>query len=232
MKRRPRLYKNETIKDVLGYEGLYSITSRGRVWSWGNGKNIRANWLKAQKGIKGYLYVGLHKNGKLKRFRVHRLVAITFIPNAENKPCVNHKDFNVENNSVENLEWCTNKENTMYSVSRGRWETMVKNKTWEKGAKIANEKETWKKAVKIAKEKEAWKKGNKRAIELKTYKIAQKFAKEANKKKSELFYKNVFVGVFPSIKEAAEYAANKGWASFSTLRAFKYSRDCFIQENL
>ena len=59
----------------------------------------------------GYMHTQLNKNSKGKNFLVHRLVAISFIPNPENKPQVNHKDKNVTNNCIENLEWSTALEN-------------------------------------------------------------------------------------------------------------------------
>lgn len=60
---------------------------------------------------KGYLYVDLYKYNTRKRFYVHRLVAEYFLQNKDNKPYINHKDGNPRNNNVENLEWCTPKEN-------------------------------------------------------------------------------------------------------------------------
>ena len=229
MRKNPTLLKDEQIKYIKGYDRLYSITTKGRVWSWGNNKNISPGWIKPKAVTGGYLSVGLYKGGKRKEHKVHRLVAIAFISNNEEKPYVNHKDFNVQNNNVDNLEWCTPKENTTYSVERGRWNNMVNNKTWEKGAKIANKKETWRKAVQVAKEKSAWIKGNARCKELKTYKIAQKFAKEANKKKVKLFFNDKLIKIFPSIKEAANFAELNGMASANTLKAFKKSRSCRLE---
>lgn len=72
---------------------------------------------------RGYLYVRT-TNGN---YQVHRLVAKAFIPNPENKPCVNHKDFNRHNNSVKNLEWVTHKENIRYSMYAGRIRLLKKN---------------------------------------------------------------------------------------------------------
>lgn len=63
----------------------------------------------------GYVQVMLKQDGKRKKALVHRLVALAFIPNPLNKPCVNHIDGNKENNSVENLEWCTYSENELHS---------------------------------------------------------------------------------------------------------------------
>ena len=62
--------------------------------------------------------LGIREEGKVKRknYYVHRLVAKAFIPNPLNKPEVNHKDYDRSNNSVSNLEWCTDKENTSYSA--------------------------------------------------------------------------------------------------------------------
>lgn len=62
----------------------------------------------------GYLKVVLYKNNKGTNFLVHRLVALHFIPNPENKPCINHKDLDKTNNQVANLEWVTYKENNNY----------------------------------------------------------------------------------------------------------------------
>ena len=63
----------------------------------------------------GYKVVGLWKNNKATAKTVHRLVALAFIPNPENKPCVNHIDGNKQNNHVSNLEWVTYSENTVHS---------------------------------------------------------------------------------------------------------------------
>lgn len=68
----------------------------------------------------GYYRVALSKNSKVKFLWVHRLVAMAFIPNPMNKPCVNHKDNNPLNNKLDNLEWCTYKENTQYAAKQGR----------------------------------------------------------------------------------------------------------------
>lgn len=64
----------------------------------------------------GYLYVSIWHDGKLRNVRLHRLVARTYIPNPKNKPHVNHKDGNKENNNVSNLEWNTPSENERHKV--------------------------------------------------------------------------------------------------------------------
>lgn len=69
---------------------------------------------------KGYPGVMIKTNGKLRGFKVHRLVAQTFIPNPDNKPCVNHIDNDKTNNKLENLEWVTYLENTAHAIRQGR----------------------------------------------------------------------------------------------------------------
>ena len=101
----------EVWKDIEGYEGLYQVSTLGRV------KNSRSGRiLKGGKHKAGYHQVILCKNGKVKYYLVHRLVAQAFIPNPQNKPQVNHIDEDKENNYVENLEWVTIKENLNYGT--------------------------------------------------------------------------------------------------------------------
>jgi hypothetical protein len=109
----------EIWKDIKGYEGIYQISNLGRVKSlprWvrnRSGKYITKEKILAPiKTRKGYLNVHLQSKG----YSVHRLVAKAFIPNPLNLPQVNHKDENKENNSVNNLEWCTNKYNASYGT--------------------------------------------------------------------------------------------------------------------
>jgi hypothetical protein len=91
----------------------YMVSNFGRI------KNINYRGTGKTKFIKGtkhnnYTYITLSKNNKLKAYLLHRLVAEAFIPNPENKPCINHKDCNRQNNRADNLEWCTQKENIQY----------------------------------------------------------------------------------------------------------------------
>ena len=103
------------MKDVVGYEGLYAVTSCGKVWSYKNKMFLTP-------GIthKGYLRVNLWKDGGFKTKQVHRLVAEAYIPNPENLPQVNHKDENKENNCLQNLEWCDCKYNNNYGTRNER----------------------------------------------------------------------------------------------------------------
>lgn len=94
----------------------YQISNLGRVKSLKYGKE---RILKPKKDRHGYLGVNLKIDSKSKDYRVHRLVAQAFIPNLNNKPVINHKDCNKENNRADNLEWCTQQENVKYSYDLG-----------------------------------------------------------------------------------------------------------------
>ena len=100
----------EVWKDIPNYEGHYQVSSLGNVKSFYSGVGI------ILRGIpnKGYLRVGLSKNKVKKKFAIHQLVAIAFLGHNPNgfKLVVNHKDFNILNNKVENLEIVTNRENS------------------------------------------------------------------------------------------------------------------------
>ena len=107
----------EEWRDIKGYEGKYQVSNLGRVKSLKNCKgNYREKILKLGKDKLGYLQVVLSKEGKGKLFRVHRLVAESFIENTNNYPEVNHKDENKSNNCVDNLEWCDRKYNCNYGT--------------------------------------------------------------------------------------------------------------------
>lgn len=120
------IIEKEIWKDIIDYEGLYQVSSYGRVKSLSrkvsNGKGfyiIKERILKSILTKKGYYNISLYKNGKSKNFRVHRLVALHFISNPENKPQINHIDGDKSNNHVDNLEWCTASENTQHAYDNG-----------------------------------------------------------------------------------------------------------------
>ena len=110
----------EIFKDIKGYEGLYQVTNFGNVWSLNYYRSGKPKLLKPGKTKNGYLLVSLYKNRKRKSFKVHRLVAEHFIPNPDNLPEINHKDENKENNSVDNLEYCTHEDNINYGTRNER----------------------------------------------------------------------------------------------------------------
>lgn len=113
----------EEWKDIVGYEGLYMISSSGRVLSkerrirkWDGTRTLKGRIIKPAINLKGYAFVQLHKNGCSEMKTVHRLVADAFIPNPEHLPQINHKDENKENNCIENLEWCSASYNVAYGT--------------------------------------------------------------------------------------------------------------------
>ena len=110
-------FEFEEWRDIPGYFGLYQVSNFGRVKSLvGTHRESRERILKPYKTKYGYLRVRLCKDGKVKQFYVHRLVAEAFIPNPDNLPQVNHKNENKTDNKVENLEWCTAKYNQNYGT--------------------------------------------------------------------------------------------------------------------
>ena len=104
----------ELWKDIDGFVGKYQISNMGRVRSLHWNKEII---LKGGISKFGYRRVVLTNNNYRKYYAIHRLVALAFIPNPENKPEVNHKDENKLNNRVDNLEWVTCKENIQWGTS-------------------------------------------------------------------------------------------------------------------
>lgn len=110
----------EIWKDIEGYEGLYQVSNFGNVKSLNYNRSGKEKILKPQKNKNKYLHISLCKNKNQKTFTIHRLVALAFIPNLHNYPCVNHIDENKENNHVDNLEWCTHEYNMNYGTLKER----------------------------------------------------------------------------------------------------------------
>lgn len=108
---------------IVGYENNYEVSNLGRVRSLhrflklpnGGFKEMNPIFLAGGNSGKGYRILQLYKNGVFERISFHRLVAKSFIPNPENKPQVNHKNGIKHDNRVENLEWCTAKENMQHA---------------------------------------------------------------------------------------------------------------------
>ena len=108
----------EEWRNIKDYDGLYQVSNLGMV------KSLNFNKTGVEKILKigkknGYAYVTLYKKGTTRTFRIHRLVATTFIPNPDNKPDVNHIDGNKDNNSAINLEWVTKSENQLHAWKIG-----------------------------------------------------------------------------------------------------------------
>ena len=121
------------------------INNNYEVSTFGSIRNIKTGRI-----LKPYItttgYLATRMGGNCKTFKIHRLIAKTFIPNPDNKPCINHKDGNRLNNKIENLEWCTIKENNQDAWEKGRCfnygethcHTHLKNKDIKKIRKIYN----------------------------------------------------------------------------------------------
>lgn len=95
------------MKRIPGFKN-YSATQDGRIWS----HNRRPGWVKPSLDRAGYIRYNLvSDSGKRKGLYIHQAVALTYLPNPDDKPFVNHLDHNKANNSVGNLAWCTHLEN-------------------------------------------------------------------------------------------------------------------------
>jgi len=111
--------KEEIWKDIIGYEGLYKVSSVGNIKSLRCKGLIREKTMKLSINENGYLMVNLCKNNKVKIWRVHRIVLTAFVPNQENKCDVNHINGIKTDNRVENLEWNTRSENLCHAFRTG-----------------------------------------------------------------------------------------------------------------
>ncbi len=115
---------DEVWKDIKGFEGFYQVSNKGRIrgvervieYRYGKKRIWKGKIKKPTVTKKGYLKVGLFKGKQKVTREIQRIVAETFIENPLKKEQVNHIDGNKKNNSVENLEWVTPRENTLHSI--------------------------------------------------------------------------------------------------------------------
>lgn len=117
---------SEVWKPVKGYEGYYEVSNLGRVKSKARKYyrsdvlyHLKERVMKVSPSSSGYNTIILTVNGKAKSYLLHRLIALAFIENPQNKKCINHKDGDKFNNSLENLEWCTYSENRNHGLRTG-----------------------------------------------------------------------------------------------------------------
>ena len=133
----------EVWKPIQGYEGWYEISNFGNVRSvpreviqnhWQGGVSVYkmpGRTLKPGVNPNGYCHIDLHRNGKIQRFSIHRLVAIHFIENPCGYPIVNHIDADPSNNRADNLEWCTQSHNIQHAYDNGTKEPPHQKKIYQ-----------------------------------------------------------------------------------------------------
>lgn len=127
-------YTNEIWLPIQGFGNRYLVSNIGRVKTkeftytlYGKPKTKLSHILRTTIRKDGYCKVCLGGHGNQKTLNLHRLVATAFIPNPQNLPCINHKDENPSNNTVENLEWCSYKYNNNYGTFKEKLSIAFKN---------------------------------------------------------------------------------------------------------
>lgn len=193
-------HMEEIWKDVKGYEDLYEISNTGKLRSKDRAILKNNGIIQYRKGIlialninsDGYLQGKLCKNGKSKTVRIHRLVAEHFLPNPNNLPEVNHKDYNRVNNNVNNLEWSTHNENIQHSAKAGHYKHYGSNNPNYKNTTL---KEFYKNNPEEKK------------------KLARPGGANGRAKQIKMIFQNKNEKIFPCIKDCAEYC-NSAIAEF------------------
>lgn len=132
----------ETWKEISGYEGYYAISNYGKV------RSLKKNLiLKNIYDSKGYLYIGLSKNGKETKFKIHRLVGLHFLENPKNLPQIDHIDRIKDNNVVSNLRWANNSINAHNTKSRENGTSKFRGVSFDSNAGLKK----WKAVISIEK---------------------------------------------------------------------------------
>ena len=130
--------EEEIWKPVVGYEGVYEVSNKGRIKSLErivNTKNRKIHKRESIRNLKkhdGYYYVTLSKNSKHETLAVHRIVAMAFLDKPNGKNHIDHINTNRLDNRVENLKWCTRLENARNPITRQRIISLHKNEIYRK----------------------------------------------------------------------------------------------------
>ncbi len=150
----------EIWRDIPGWKGMYQASNLGRIKSLaryivtvkGTKYPIEEKILKGHVDTKGYIQVEFKRNRRRHIIALHRLIALAFIPNPENKPQINHINGNKTDNRIENLEWCTGSENVRHA-----WNNRLNHALHGEqhpNAKLTNEQAKWVKEHYIPRDKE------------------------------------------------------------------------------
>jgi hypothetical protein len=128
-----KLKMNEEVwKDIIGFEGLYMISSHGNVRSLNYNHTKKEKILKPGINGNGYYYVSLCKDGKHNNLRIHRLIAIHFVDNPNNFEYVDHINRNPKDNRISNLRWCTPTTNTQNKTKMKNASSQYYGVSWNK----------------------------------------------------------------------------------------------------
>lgn len=144
----------EIWKDVPGYEGYYEVSDQGRVRSLDRfvtrptsqgylqpGRILRPAWRKGATN-RGYKTINLCVNGANRSEYIHRLVALAFLSNPDCLPQINHKNGRNDDNSVENIEWCSPRDNQLHAHANGLKLNTPRGEACKR-AKLSNEEVSW-----------------------------------------------------------------------------------------